>query len=476
MLRTLTRQTLAVVVALAVVCSFVGAPVAAATLGTQSDGNIDGLDSGSETSMDTTGGEADTSDGGENSTDGDDGAADDDASTDDGAADDDASTDDGATDDDPSTDDGDDGNSSDDRSLGSDDTDGGDGDRDSRTDRLEELINGTSEAVANATDGLEDSSTDALEGGEATVDETVDRVVTYAELEEALGLQGLFVGSLEYDADRTVVTHDYDRTVASDRRAPPSAAAGSEEGTEASGADASAVADEGGEGEEPEPPSPASGATIGFGAIATAAALRGSPVVTGSRAARSSGLVSRLLEKVRPFVLPLRYSRYDDSDPLEHEARERVYDIVNETPGSYLSEVSQEADLPLSTTRHHIKVLEREDLVTGAKLHGKRRFYPAYAEGIELSAALNDESTASIIRAIARVGAASVSDLADELGRDPSTISHHLQRLDDDGVITRERDGRAVVNKLSTEARTALEPETAPEPRERGEVVAGGAD
>ena len=119
-----------------------------------------------------------------------------------------------------------------------------------------------------------------------------------------------------------------------------------------------------------------------------------------------------------------------------------------------------------------MKVLEREGLVSGAKLRGKRRFYPAYAEGIELAAALNDESTASIIDALTRLGASSVSDLADDLGRDPSTISHHLQRLEDDEVIAREREGRAVMNKLSAEARTALEPETTPKPGEAAGAVA----
>ena len=119
-----------------------------------------------------------------------------------------------------------------------------------------------------------------------------------------------------------------------------------------------------------------------------------------------------------------------------------------------------------------MKVLEREDLVSGAKLRGKRRFYPAYAEGVELAAALNDDSTASIIDALARLGAASVSDLADDLGRDPSTISHHLQRLEADSIIVREREGRAVMNTLSPEARTALEPETTPRPDEAGEALA----
>ncbi|PSQ14599.1 hypothetical protein BRD02_08520 [Halobacteriales archaeon QS_8_69_73] len=220
------------------------------------------------------------------------------------------------------------------------------------------------------------------------------------------------------------------------------------------------------------------GTALGLGALAAAVVIRSTPLVAGGGAGASagtsaaSGYLSTLLDRLKPFVFPLRYSRYDDSDPLEHDAREQVYGIVSETPGSYLSKVSERADLPLSTTRHHMKVLEREGLVSGAKLRGKRRFYPAYAEGIELAAALNDESTASIIDALARLGAASVSDLATDLGRDPSTISHHLQRLEEDDIIAREREGRAVMNKLSPEARTALDPEQTPKPEETAEAVA----
>ena len=65
-----------------------------------------------------------------------------------------------------------------------------------------------------------------------------------------------------------------------------------------------------------------------------------------------------------------------------------------------------------------------------------------------------------------------MSDLADDLCRDPSTISHHLQRLEEDEIIARERQGRAVVNRLSSDARTALRPETTPRPGEAAEALA----
>jgi predicted transcriptional regulator len=173
------------------------------------------------------------------------------------------------------------------------------------------------------------------------------------------------------------------------------------------------------------------------------------------------------------MLTAFRYSRYDDSDPLEHDARADVFEVVEETPGAYLSEVAEQADLPLSTARHHVRVLEREELLTGAKVRGKRRFYPAYTGDIELAAAMNDESTAVVLDALSRLGGASVSELADELGRDPSTVTHHLQRLEEDDIVVREREGRAVINRLSAEARTALDPETeAPARAEASGVVA----
>ncbi|WP_255198480.1 winged helix-turn-helix transcriptional regulator [Halorarius litoreus] len=234
-------------------------------------------------------------------------------------------------------------------------------------------------------------------------------------------------------------------------------------------------------GSTPLPPGPTTGLALGLGAIAAAGVGRSSLLAPASLANLGSALTAGLapvagrtglFDRLVRMLAPFRYSRYDDSDPLEHEARADVYDVVNDAPGAYLSEVADEAGLPLSTARHHIRVLEREDLVSGAKVRGKRRFYPAYTQGIELAAALNDEATAAVIDAVSRLGASSVSDLADELGRDPSTVSHHLKRLAEDDIIVRERDGRAVMNKLSAEARTTLEPGRDSPAAEAGEALA----
>jgi predicted transcriptional regulator len=150
------------------------------------------------------------------------------------------------------------------------------------------------------------------------------------------------------------------------------------------------------------------------------------------------------------------YSRYDGSDPLDHETRERIYGAVTADPGLFLSELAERLDTSLSTVRHHVRVLEDESLLTSEKINGKRRYYPISIEDPQLVAALGESATASVLDTLSRLGPASGTELADALDRDPSTVSHHLSRLADAGLIEREQRGRMVVSRLSARTRTAL--------------------
>ncbi|WP_336135065.1 winged helix-turn-helix transcriptional regulator [Natronomonas amylolytica] len=464
------RRLFALLVAVLVVCSFVAVPVAGVGDGTTLGDGFDGTSS--STDSDTT--------------DSEDGASSDD--TDETSSTGDTSTTDETEDD------------SDDGDTSTDGTDDGDTSTDDETDtnttdEVRDTVERTADALDESTDTTTDTVDDTTETVEDTVDDTTDTVETTTEdsvetlsLGEALvspaSTDPADVVSPQLSTDESLQLDGTDGDGVDDTGADTDRASYHEtavaDADDADDGHAVAATTTSGAGGQPVPDAPVGGAAISISMLAAMAALRTTPLVAGGVPTLGSISASismpAILSKLRPFVFPLRYSRYDDSDPLEHEAREEVYEIVNESPGSYLSELSEEADLPLSTTRHHVRVLEREDLVSGAKLRGKRRFYPAYAEGVELAAALNDEATATIIDAIARLGAASVSDLADDIGRDPSTISHHLQRLEEDGIITREREGRAVMNKLSGEARTALEPDSTPRPGDSSSAIAGGAD
>ncbi len=152
----------------------------------------------------------------------------------------------------------------------------------------------------------------------------------------------------------------------------------------------------------------------------------------------------------RLFAL-LGYQRFSDDDPLEHETRSAIYDHVRDSPGTYLAEIGEETDVPMQTARYHLRILEFENLISRKNIRGRRRYFPIGSESDELDAALNDEPTAAVLHALATEGPDSVSGLAETLDRDPSTVTHHLERLEEDGLVERERDGRSVVNRLAVD-------------------------
>jgi DNA-binding transcriptional ArsR family regulator len=175
-----------------------------------------------------------------------------------------------------------------------------------------------------------------------------------------------------------------------------------------------------------------------------------------SRVIETAGnIVEDLSDSGSDVVFPigtvlLRYSRFDDSDPLENDVRQQVYEAVERSPGTYISEVSEECDASRSTVRYHVRILEEEGLIVGEAERGKHRFYPIGSETPELAAALNDSATARVIDAIARLEPVTVSALAEDLDRSPGTVSYHLDRLTDDGLLERERMGNAVVTRLTS--------------------------
>ncbi|WP_247729004.1 helix-turn-helix domain-containing protein [Halovivax limisalsi] len=179
-------------------------------------------------------------------------------------------------------------------------------------------------------------------------------------------------------------------------------------------------------------------------------AAAGSPAVLGRllHILGQFGSLTSLLAKKLPLSL-LRYSRYDDSDPLDHETRRSIYETIEAEPGRYLSAIEADSDVSLSTVRHHLDVLEAESLIVAEKRNGKRRFYPVASERRDLAAAMDEPARARLIEALVSNGPMTNGELADRLDRDPSTISHHVAALADDELLTRTREGRTIVNALA---------------------------
>lgn len=162
---------------------------------------------------------------------------------------------------------------------------------------------------------------------------------------------------------------------------------------------------------------------------------------------------------VPPTVLATGGANGTDDDPgFENERREAIYREVAESPGRYIAALATSTGIPESTVRYHVRVLEDEGLVRSALIRGKRHCYlPGTDRWVAtLEAALDDDSTAPFIGAIARLEPATVTTLAEAVDVAPSTASHHLERLANEDLVERERTGQSVVTRLDADVRTYL--------------------
>jgi DNA-binding transcriptional ArsR family regulator len=140
------------------------------------------------------------------------------------------------------------------------------------------------------------------------------------------------------------------------------------------------------------------------------------------------------------------YARVKGRELLDHEAREQILDMLKREPGLCFQQIQDRVGLAPGTTRWHLDKLASSDFITSDEDGRHTRFFPTGLDPGTRKAvvAMRDESRLALVRMIERNPDLSQSDLADATGLAQSTVSHHLGRLVDDGIVDKHRDGRAV--------------------------------
>jgi DNA-binding transcriptional ArsR family regulator len=162
--------------------------------------------------------------------------------------------------------------------------------------------------------------------------------------------------------------------------------------------------------------------------------------------------------KYAPGLAPL-YTRISRDELLDHPARQQIYERIEADPGVHLSELSRELDVSWGTLLHHLRKLEKAELVTSDKANGKRCFFlPGQVSESrqEILPALENEKARRIAEFYVENPSASQTEAADELGYSAALVSYHLQKLEDAGVVTREREGRRQRVGVTQEARAVV--------------------
>lgn len=159
--------------------------------------------------------------------------------------------------------------------------------------------------------------------------------------------------------------------------------------------------------------------------------------------------------KVAPFF-GLRWGRRPRA--LDHPVRRSLHGIVAGEPGIHYQAVVQKVGLGHGAVEHHLRRLVADGEIVVVRSDGYTCYFP---KGVDHRAArtagvLKSAGARKVFAAVQETPGAAVTDIAKSTGLSPGTVSHHLKRLRERGVVESWRDGRTV--RLRAGAVVALLP------------------
>src|SRR5215831_17694002 len=137
----------------------------------------------------------------------------------------------------------------------------------------------------------------------------------------------------------------------------------------------------------------------------------------------------------------------NDGEFIIPKNKERVFDYIKNHPGSHLRKISKELDMATSDTQYWCNRLEKMALVRSRRLGLYRTYYPASILGERhenILAILQQKTPRNILLYLLENSGASQKDLAQHTGFAAATISWHMSRLIEFGLVCSSRKGKFV--------------------------------
>lgn len=144
-------------------------------------------------------------------------------------------------------------------------------------------------------------------------------------------------------------------------------------------------------------------------------------------------------------LVPL-YSRFNNSNVLDGRTRKTVYEYAVRHPGSTRPQIAHDLGLNEGTVTYHLDVLERANGLMTLKVDKAIHYFARnrlWGElELRLHARLNSETGKLLLNSIQERPHITSNELCRLTHRSKSTISWHIKRLEQDGIIKVRKVGR----------------------------------
>ncbi len=147
-----------------------------------------------------------------------------------------------------------------------------------------------------------------------------------------------------------------------------------------------------------------------------------------------------------------------DEEVLGLERRRKVYQLIRSHPGLHMRELERRLPISLGDLRYHLDYLEREGLISSKSDGFRKAYFSVRGFSVldrDLLALLRQRSPRRIILHLLAHGEAASEDLQQAVALSRSTISFHLRKLTDAGLVRVRREEGRHYYRLVDEDRTA---------------------
>lgn len=142
----------------------------------------------------------------------------------------------------------------------------------------------------------------------------------------------------------------------------------------------------------------------------------------------------------------LGFRRVARSNILDSSSRQAVYTSIRSDPGVRISELIRDTGLSRGSVNYHLAMLAFTGKITLLRTHGDISYFensgkytPAEQKVLKY---LRSETERQILAALFTAARTSRSDLEKVLALSGPTVTWHMKRLSDDGIVSIAKDGR----------------------------------
>lgn len=141
----------------------------------------------------------------------------------------------------------------------------------------------------------------------------------------------------------------------------------------------------------------------------------------------------------------LRNAKDSDDEGIS-ENRQRIYEFIKNSPGVHLRMICRELELAMGATQHHLAILEKSGRIKSKRFNLYRHYYAAEVLDIQhtLLAFLRQETARDILIYLIEHRDSTQSDIANFKNFSFPTISWHMSRLVESGIVSSRKDGKII--------------------------------